>query len=280
MLKIIDALKLATEFLDKKHIESPRLNAELMLCQILEMDRVRIYTQFDKPLKNSELTLYREMLQRRSRYEPLQYILGSVNFYGLTFLLDKNVLIPRPETELIVASVLDIIKSSTVNILDIGCGSGNIGITIAKLAPDSKVTCLDISNEAISIAQKNTELHSVKNVEFIKSDILKDNLLTKKYDLIISNPPYISISEKETMQKEIVDYEPAIALFVEEEMIFYKRICEISPSILKTSGKLFFEIGQGQSERVMALMRNNNFQNIKIESDLSKIERIIWGELR
>ncbi|MBM4175247.1 MAG: peptide chain release factor N(5)-glutamine methyltransferase [Ignavibacteria bacterium] len=280
MLNIIDALKLAAEFLEKKNIESPRLNAELLLCKILYSDRVGIYTQFDKPLKNSELTQYRELLQRKSRHEPLQYILGSVNFYGLTFLVDNNVLIPRPETELLVSCVLENMDSSDVNLLDIGCGSGNIGITIGKLVPDSKVTCLDISSEALSLAQKNAKLNSVNDIEFIKSDILRENLHAKKYDLVISNPPYVSISEKKNMQKEIVDHEPAIALFVQDEMLFYKRICEICRSILKSSGKLFFEIGQGQAERVLALLRENNFHNIKIERDLYKIERIIWGELQ
>lgn len=280
MLKIIDALKLAAEFLEKKDIESPRLNSELILCKILGTDRVGIYTQFDKPLKDGELNQYRALLLRRSRKEPLQYILGSVNFYGLNFSVDPSVLIPRPETELLVDCVLKNSGSNASNILDLGCGSGNIGVTLGKHLPNSIITCLDISREALSTAQRNAELNTVTNIEFVEMDILSDYPVPKKFDMIVSNPPYISQIEKISMQKEIIDHEPHVALFVDDEMKFYSRICEISSHILKNGGKLFFEVGMGKSSSVKEIMDTNNFQNIIVVQDLAKIDRIICGELK
>lgn len=280
MLKIIDALKLATDFLEKKDIESPRLNSELMLCKILGTDRVGIYTQFDKPLKEEEMNEYRGLLLRRSRKEPLQYVLGNVDFYGLNFSVDPSVLIPRPETELLVDCVLKNSGSNASNILDIGCGSGNIGVTLGKHLPNSIITCLDISLEALTTARKNADRNSVSNLEFVEMDILNNYPISNQFDIIVSNPPYISHIDKNKMQKEIIDHEPHVALFVDEEMIFYTRICEISPHILKKSGKLFFEVGMGKSSRVRKIMDKNNFKNTKVMQDLSKIERIVWGELK
>lgn len=280
MLKIIDALKLAAEFLEKKDVESPRLNSELMLCKILGTDRVGIYTQFDKPLKEEEVNEYRALLLRRSRREPLQYILGNVDFYGLNFSVDPSVLIPRPETELLVDCVLKNLTPETINILDIGCGSGNIGVTLGKYLPDSIITCLDVSFEAITTARKNADRNSVSNLEFVEMDILNNYPISKQFDIIVSNPPYISQDEKISMQKEIIDYEPHDALFVDNEMKFYSRICEVSPCILNKNGKLFFEVGLGQASKVREIMENNNFQNIIVVQDLAKIDRIVWGELK
>jgi release factor glutamine methyltransferase len=280
MLKIIDALKLASDFLEKKNIESPRLNSELMLCKILETDRAGIYTQFDKPLKNEELKAYRVLLQRRIKREPLQYILENVYFCGLKFTVDKSVLIPRPETELLVDCVLKNSNPDKLNILDIGCGSGNIGITIAKRLSDSFVTCLDVSQDALNTARKNAESNSVFNIEFVEMDILNNYPASKKYDMIVSNPPYIFLNEKNKMQKEIIDFEPHVALFVDDEMKFFRRICEICSNILKENGRLFFEVGFNQSSNVRKIMEKNNFQNICVIKDLANIDRIIWGEIK
>ena len=283
MLTVLDALKKTTEYLEKKGIESARVNAEIMLDYILKCKRLQLYLSFDRPLNENEKNLYREFLQRRVNHEPVQYITGIVGFYGLEFQVNKSVLIPRPETEILVETIIENTnENEETNILDIGTGSGNIAITLAKHLPNSKITAIDKSKDALKIAVKNSELNNVKErINFIENDILNNqNLFDNVFDLVVSNPPYISKKEYNNLEPELNKHEPSIALTdFSDGVIFYKNISKQAKNLLNTNGKLFFEIGAGQSKKIKEIMEQNNFYNIQIIKDYQNHDRVIWGAL-
>lgn len=283
MLTVLDALKKTTEYLEKKGIESARVNAEIMLAYILKCKRLQLYLSFDRPLNENEKNLYREFLQRRVNHEPVQYITGIVGFYGLEFQVNKSVLIPRPETEILVETIIENTnENEETNILDIGTGSGNIAITLAKHLPNSKITAIDKSKDALKIAVKNSELNNVKErINFIENDILNNqNIFDNVFDLVVSNPPYISKKEYNNLEPELNKHEPSIALTdFSDGVIFYKNISKQAKNLLNTKGKLFFEIGAGQSKKIKEIMEQNNFYNIQIIKDYQNHDRVIWGAL-
>lgn len=277
-MTVLETLKLASEYLEKYEIENARLNAELLLCDILGCKRLELYTNFDKPLKENEIQKLREYLLRRAKGEPLQYIIGKANFFGLEFVVTPDVLIPRPETELLVEEIINSFdKNSNLKILDVCSGSGNIGITLAKNFPLSLVYCIDFSEKAIEIGRLNARKLNVENISFHLLDILNEIPNEKNFDVIVSNPPYISSSKKDTLQREVRLYEPHNALFVDDELKFYKRIIELSDELLNENGKLFFEIDHELAEPVSNLMKNKNFKSIKIKKDYAELNRIISG---
>ncbi|UCH65093.1 MAG: peptide chain release factor N(5)-glutamine methyltransferase [Ignavibacterium sp.] len=284
MLTVLDVINSSTEYLNKKGIESARTNAELLLADVLHCKRLDLYLMYDKPLSESELNEYRQYLKRRSVYEPLQYITGKVEFYGLDFIITPSVLIPRPETEILVELVINSIKTDReVKILDIGCGCGNIGIAIAANLPNAKVSGIDISKDAISIAEENTVNHNLQSrVNFRCVDILNtsaEKLLI--YDIVVSNPPYVSKLDYETLQKEIKNFEPEIAVTdVSDGFSFYKSITPLAKQILNKPGKIFYELGQGQSKQVKKILEENGFKKISIIQDYGKIDRVISGVVK
>ena len=282
MLTVLDVLNKATEFLNSKGIDSARLNAELLLANILNCKRLDLYLMYDKPLKQDELDLFREYLKRRSTFEPFQYIIGKVEFYGLELKISNDVLIPRPETEILVETIINSYnKRRELNILDIGCGSGNISIALGVNLNNANVTGIDISKEAIELAQENTQRHNCSDrVSFIKEDILKahENEYSG-FDIIVSNPPYVSEKDYANVQLEIKNYEPDFAVTdFADGYKFYVKIIYLAQHILKPHGRLFFEIAQGQSEKVKELLKQSNFQNISINKDYREIDRVISGE--
>ncbi len=283
MLTVLESLKLSTEYLEKKGIESARLNAELLLAEILNCKRLDLYLKFDQPLKENEVDIYREWISRRGKFEPLQYIIGKVEFFGLQFKVTRDVLIPRSETEILVEEVINFAKDkSGLKILDIGTGSGNIPIALAKNLTNAEIISVDVSTKAIEVAKENALLNSVESkVEFILSDINHFKIETGLFDIVISNPPYVSAEEYPSLQKEIVEYEPSIALTDSNDGLdFYRTIAEKSKSFLKKEGKIFFEIGKEQFDDVEKILLKNNFLNIKITKDYQQIERVISGELK
>jgi len=258
------------------------MNAELLLAHILECQRLDLYLRFNQPLNKIETDTYRDYISRRGNYEPYQYIVGDVEFYGLKFFVDKNVLIPRQETEILIETILEKYpKDEELKILDIGTGSGNIPISLAVNLPESKVISIDVSAEAIKVAEQNRELHDLKSrVGFIKSDILVDILdkYNNTFDIIVSNPPYVKKEEFGTLQKEITEFEPEIAVTdFEDGLKFYKEISKKSKILLKGNGMLFFEVGQGQAEEVKNIMLENELIDVEIQKDLSEIERVVFG---
>lgn len=283
MLSILSAIELSQEYLEKKQIDSARINAELLLANILDCKRMDLYLRFDQPLSKSETAEYREAIRRRGLKEPLQYIIGEVEFYGLDFNVNPKVLIPRQETEILVESIIDsIIPEDDIKILDIGCGSGNIIISLVKNIKNSVGISIDNSEEALTIAKENAELNNVVNeISFIKKDILIDEIDDLgKFDIIVSNPPYVSKEKFSTLQKEILDYEPKNAVTdFNDGLSFYKVISQKSKSILKPNGKLFFEVGYNQAEDVKNIMLENSLKEIQIVKDYSNIERVVFGEV-
>jgi release factor glutamine methyltransferase len=281
MITVLESINRSSEFLKNKGIESPRINAELLLAHILDCKRLNLYLAFDRPLTEEELEKYRSLLKRRIKFEPLQYIIGKVEFYGFNFLVNPSVLIPRQETEILVESIIEQYKAyEKVTILDIGTGSGNIAIALAKNLNNSSVTAIDISEDALKTANENALLNSVSNqIKFIKVDFLKEEFIVNDFDVVVSNPPYVSIEEYETLQPELKVYEPKMALTDSNSGLqFYEIISERSNYLLKKGGKLFFEIGRGQFSEVREIMEKNNFQNITIINDYMNIERVISGE--
>ncbi|HSP88618.1 MAG TPA: peptide chain release factor N(5)-glutamine methyltransferase [Ignavibacteriaceae bacterium] len=262
MLTVLDLINLSTEYLVKKEIESPRVNAELLLAHTLKCKRLDLYLSYDRPLSEDEVSIYREFIKRRSRSEPLQYIIGKVEFYGLEFLVNPSVLIPRPETEILVEAILNSVnKNDRIKILDIGVGSGNISVSLAKHLPNSEITATDLSLPAIETAKENAKLNNVlERINFTKQDINVESFSEEKFDIVVSNPPYISKEEFPNLKDELKVYEPKNALtdFL-DGLNYFRIISKKSKSILNKNGKLYFEVGQGQAEDVKKILSENNF---------------------
>ena len=283
MLTVLESIKLSTEYLEKKGVESPRINAELLLAHILKCKRLDLYLTFDRPLSEEEVTLYRSFLKRRGEYEPLQYIVGSVDFYGLPFFVNSSVLIPRQETEILVEEIIEQNKNNpSIKILDIGTGSGNIAVSLAKYLPGSKVIAVDISKDALELAGKNSVLNGTENqVKFIENDILKSYPEEKEFDIIVSNPPYVSVNDFEKLRPELKVYEPRQALTDDADgLIYYREISIKAKELLHRGGRLYFETGEGQSEAVRKILEENDYESIITKNDYLNIERVVSGELK
>ncbi|MBK7378122.1 MAG: peptide chain release factor N(5)-glutamine methyltransferase [Ignavibacteriales bacterium] len=281
MLTVLEAVKLSADYLQKKGIESPRLNAELLLAHLLNCKRLDLYLLFDRPLKEDEVALYRELLKKRGSFVPLQYIIGNVEFYGLEFNVDSSVLIPRPETELLVEAIIEENKNTNLKILDIGTGSGIIAITLAKSMDQPELFAIDISEAALENATKNAIKNCVADrIKFLQLDVRNDlSLLKESFDIIVSNPPYISKDEFPKLQTELRVFEPSIALTdYADGLSFFRIISEKAIRLLKNNGKLYFEIGKDQSDSVKKILEENGFVNIRIKKDYQEIERVISGE--
>lgn len=280
MLTVLEAINLSTEYLSKKEIESPRINAELLLAHALNCKRFDLYLSFDRPLNEDEVNIYRNFIKRRSQAEPLQYIIGEVEFYGLKFLVNSSVLIPRPETEILVETIINSVsKEEKLNILDIGTGSGNITICLAKYLSQSSVTSIDINPHALETAKENAKLNDVSDkVNFLLHNIESDELQEDEFDLVVSNPPYISINEFPSLKPELKVYEPKTALTdFGDGLKFFRIISAKAINLLKAKGKLFLELGAGQSGSVSSILIENNFININIKKDYQQIDRVISG---
>lgn len=284
MPTVLEILDKSTKFLDDKGIESPRLNADLLMAHVLTCKRLDLYMMFDRPLKEPELESYRECIRRRIKFEPLQYIVGNVEFFGLTLEVNSSVLIPRQETELFVDIIVQENKDrSALKILDIGTGSGNIAISLAKMIPGSEVTTLDVSGASIETAKKNASLNSVANISFIQSDVIDffnyGNGKTRElFDLIISNPPYVSNSDYLKVQEEVLKYEPSIAVTdFADGYKFHSEIISNSLMYLNQKGKVYLEMALGQDETLSDMMASAGYSNIEVYRDYNKIKRFIRG---
>jgi len=255
------------------------------------LNRLKIALHPDLKLKESEEVLFLEALKRLKLEEPIQYIFEETEFYGLPFVVNKHVLIPRPETEELVAWVLaEKLKTnaSKLKILDIGTGSGCIPISIAKNRTHSDLWAIDISEKALEVAKKNAALNQVK-IKFRKGDILNSNpyywqdlleLNLEKFDLIISNPPYVRAMEKAQMKNNVLQHEPHLALFVANDnpLVFYDRIATFAAENLKPGGMLFFEINQEYAQETISLLKEKKFTNCSCKKDIFGVNRMVKGE--
>lgn len=219
-----------------------------------------------------------EILKRLLTQEPVQYILEEADFFGLKFRVNKSVLIPRPETEELVEWMLSEVRSE-IQVLDIGTGSGCIPISISKEIPQAHIEACDISDDTLEIAKENN-CRIQTSVKFFKHDILSENLSTNKYDVIVSNPPYISLNEKAAMRSNVLEFEPHLALFVSgvDDLIFYRKIAEQALVALKPNGKLFFEINEAKGKETVEVLHDFGFMNIELRKDLSGKDRMIKAE--
>ena len=276
-------LREAAAFLENKGVENPRLNAERLMAQVLDISRMDLYLRFDQPLDMEERKAFKSLLRRRASGEPLQYIQGETEFMSLRIRVTPGVLIPRPETESLVEVVIDAFKSrNPLRVLEIGVGSGNISISLAKELEQAEITGIDVSEQAIAVARWNAEQNGVGGrIRWLRADIRCDGItdrVGKEYDGVISNPPYISQKEWPGLPDEIRLFEPKAALCDDADgYSFFKIISEKARILLRSGGWLFFEVGDGQSDKVREIMSSYGATGMAVCRDLNGIERVIQG---
>ena len=259
----------------------------LLVHHKLKLTRADLAIRSNQIVENSELTFFLNAINQLKDEEPIQYIIGETEFYGLPFTVDSNVLIPRPETEELVDWILNEfrIQNSELRIIDIGTGSGCIAISLAKHLPKAMVYAVDISKQALQIAKKNAN-HNNVNIHLIKLDILKPNVIEGidkdlKFDIIVSNPPYVRESEKHEIQKNVLQNEPHQALFVEDAnpLIYYDKITDFAKLHLTTNGVLFLEINQYLGKEMVTLLQQKKFKNIELRKDIFGNDRMVKATL-
>lgn len=275
-----EVLKLSTAFLQERQVERARRMAEELLAFVLQLKRLDLYLQFERPLEEQELTALRSYLKRKAKGEPLEYILGSVPFYHCHFEVNASVLIPRPETELLLHSICEELKGMDLSgktAWDLCSGSGCLGIALKKRFPELRVCLGDFSKEALAVAQRNAQKNSVE-VEFFEGDLLAP-FKGEKADFVLCNPPYVSEEEYAALEPAVRDFEPRMALVGGKEgMEFYKRLDTELASFLKPQAKVYFEIGASQGEALKALYTASCWKSKKLEKDLAGRDRFFYLE--
>jgi release factor glutamine methyltransferase len=282
-LTLIDAIQNAASQLTAVGITLARLDAEVLLAHVIKKNRAWIFTHMHDPLDASSRTAFDTAVQRRTKREPLQYIVGFQEFWGLDFRVTPDVLVPRPETELIIELAIKLAGSMNglPTIIDLCTGSGCIAVSLAKTLPQAIVLALDASAPALAIAEENSALHAVTNrLRFFEGDLLQplEKLgLFGKIDLIVSNPPYVQTGEYSALQPEVRDFEPQLALVAGPQGIaFHQRIIDAAPVYLKRHGALIMEMGMGQADLLCDMVRQSNtLISPAIFKDLAGIERVL-----
>ena len=247
----------------------------------LNMNKVDIALNHNFNLDEVNQNYFQKALIQLKKETPIQYIIGETEFYGLQFKVNVNVLIPRPETEELVEWILNSVdKNKKIKILDIGTGSGCIAISLAKNLPNAIVYALDVSAKALEITKQNAEINNIQIV-FLQQNILTSEKLAENYDIIVSNPPYVRELEKQEIKPNVLENEPHLALFVEDEnpLIFYKKIAELAKNSLNKNGLLFFEINQYLGKETVDLLNSKGFKNIELKKDLFQNDRMIKASL-
>ena len=276
-------LELGNKILKEENIESYKLDTQLLLGKVLEKDKIYLITNRGERVEVDKEKEFLELIEKRRNKMPIRYILGEAGFMGLDFFVEEGVLIPRGDTEVLVEEVLKAIEEeSELEVCDLCSGSGAIGISIAHYRKNVRVDEIDYFDIPERITKKNIDRHKLNDrVTFIKSDLLKEAIrLNKKYNIIVSNPPYIKKEEINTLMEDVRDYEPHTALDGGEDgLIFYRRIVEESKLTLKEDGILAFEIGYDQGEEVSKLMIENDYLNVKVIKDLAGLDRVVIGNL-
>ncbi len=261
--------------------DTPRLDVEMLLKKALgDVDSMYIRMYLDKQLTEEQEKYFLEMIKERLNERPIAYIIGNREFMGLDFFVQEGVLIPRPDTETLVEEIINICNNRTgLNILDIGTGSGAITISLAKYLDKSHVISADISDIALEIASKNAISNNVdERIDFIKSDVFSNVPKEEKFDLIVSNPPYIRKSDIDGLDRQVKDFEPYNALEGGEDGLdFYRKITKESKAFLKNKGILAYEVGHDQAQDVSQIMQENGFEGIYTKCDLQGFERVVIG---
>jgi len=264
------------------HPERARADAELLLLHLLTKDKAWLMAHLDEDLAPSKAQLYTALLERRVKGEPIQYITGETEFYGLPFRLTRDVLIPRPETEHLVEKAIALAARFPVpHIVDIGTGSGCIAVALAHHLPSAAVTAIDLSAPALSVAEENAKRNGV-SIRFLQGDLLTP-VTGQRFDLIVSNPPYVPSSDRPTLSVEVRDYEPALALFAgpdpnSDGIDIYRALIPSAFDALNPSGFLLLEIGFGQSSAIAELLTRSGFTQIEFVPDLQGILRVACAQ--
>ena len=275
-MTLLEVLQSTTAYFKKREVESPRLNAEHLLAHVLKRKRIELYLEFERILDESELEPLRDLVRRRGQGEPLQHLLGTVEFCGHTFLCDKRALVPRPETEELVELLKAKIQNPKSRIIDVGTGSGAIALSLAAYFPDAEVHAVDISDEALSLAQENAaRLGLEARVDFVKGDLL--NARTPGFDLIVANLPYVATAERSHLSREVL-HDPETAVFggeIGDELI--RQLITAAPAHLAPGGVLALEIGIGQSEALAGLLGEENYHDIQSIRDYCGVTRFLFA---
>ena len=284
---VLEVIQRSTEFLSRKGVDSPRLQVELLLAHLLNMPRLKLYLNFERALSAAELDALRDSVKRRAGREPLQHILGSTSFCGLEIGVNCDVLVPRPETELLAERGWQFLKSLVVEAgsppmaLDFGTGSGCIAVALAVQAPSARVVAVDDSPPALTAARENaTRLQVADRIEFLRGSSVDAPAPDLCFDLIISNPPYIPTDEIATLSPEVRDFDPRMALDGGEDGLqFYRMLASQAPPRLRSGGKVMVEFGDEQADAVRSIFENAGWRIESIENDLSGRPRILIAVL-
>jgi release factor glutamine methyltransferase len=275
-MTVLEVLQATTAYLKKHNVENSRLNAEHLMAHALGRKRIELYLEFERELTETELGPLRELVKRRSEGEPLQHLLGTVEFCGLTFLCDKRAMVPRPETEQLVELVEARIENRESRIVDVGTGSGVIAISLAAKFPEAKILAVDISDDALALAQENAAMLNLKDrVQFLKSRLLEN--VEGAFDLIVANLPYVSTQNRHTLSREVL-HDPEVALFAGkrgDELV--RELIDQAPTRLHPGGLLALEIGLGQSETLLSALAEKNYRDICSKNDYNGVTRFIFA---
>jgi release factor glutamine methyltransferase len=280
---VLEGIQKSAGFLEKKGIESPRLQAELLLAHVLKLPRMQLYLKFERLLADAEVDQLRELVRRRGAREPLQHIVGSTSFCGLEISVNRHVLVPRPEAELLAEAGWRFLNSlgREASGMDFGTGSGCLAVALAVKCPVVRILATDISAEALDTARQNAARHAVQDrVAFLQSDAFTNVPATSKFDLIASNPPYVSSAEIELLEPEVRDYDPRGALDGGADGLdAYRRIASDARRFLEPGGRLMLEIGDEQAPNVRALLEAQKWIVDEIRRDYTQRERIVIARL-
>ena len=275
-MTVLGVLQSTTAYFKKRGIENPRLNAEHLLAHALGRTRMELYLEFERTLGELELAPLRKLVQRRGEGEPLQHLLGTVEFCGNTFLCDNRALVPRPETEQFVELVESTIENRESRIVDVGTGSGVIALSLAKKFPKAQIFAVDISEDALALTRENAiRLGLSGRVQLRKSNLLEN--LDERFDLIVANLPYIATHDRHTLSREVL-HDPEVALFAGtrgDELV--RELIEQAPTRLRPAGLLALEIGLGQCEALLSALAEKKYRDISAKNDYSGVIRFLFA---
>jgi release factor glutamine methyltransferase len=276
-MTVLEVLQSSTDYFKRRKIESARLNAEHLLAHVLGRKRIELYLEFERPLGETELAPLRELVKRRGEGEPLQHLLGTVEFCGHTFLCDKRAMVPRPETE----ELVELLKAEgggrrAERIVDVGTGSGVIALSLAAKFPEAEVHAIDVSEDALALARENgARLGLGERIRFAKGDLLEN--IPERFDLVVANLPYVSMQDRQSLSREVL-HDPEVALFGGErgdELV--RKLIEQAPEHLQPNGLLALEIGIGQSEGLAQFLAQKNYHDIEAKPDYQGIPRFLFA---
>ena len=285
--RVVDLLDWTVGYFQQHGIPNPRLDAEVLLAHLLEKTRLQLYLHFEMPVFQEHLTPFRELIKKRIAHTPVSYLTNRKEFMSLDFYVDERVLIPRPETEQLVETILTTKTENLQRLLELGTGSGVIATSLALQQPEWEIVATDISEPALTVAQKNAETHAcTEQIKFLSGDLFEpiEAINTNgntRFDWIVCNPPYVKNTERDTLSPDVRDYEPEIALFAGDDgLVVIRRLIAEAPKHLAPGGKLIFEIGERQADSVRALIdAESTYRTYELFKDYAEKERIVLASV-